>query len=250
MLAPRLCRGATYPYRSSRMKYEGVPVSFLVTGALICAGTLFQVGYFYQLGTEFLSLVGASDWVFSIAVIATAFAFAGGATVYFARFLIFLTNKMLTLDEVFPRFFDVIPLKWVLCLVLVGLFAAAYLLPVRDAGLTALLFSVSLALSILAWNGYERDSDIASSTIIWLCFGWGLTIFMLGHLYGMFGGRVCMVSFADGRQVRAVYMRSVQDGHLIRLAGFSYFLEKSTVGEIKCPMIRDTIVERAKFIVP
>lgn len=231
-------------------KLSEVPLSIWITGGLIYLGSLFQVGYFHLIGINFISTVGITDWGFSLLVMA-------GPIVAFAFFIELaakgMARTMLKVQEFgwLVSFFDRLP-QWYIGLS--GLFIAICLrLTLLSSPLlwTAFYTLLALGFSALVIMAAEEDGWVPDvSTIIWLAIFWGLVSYSVGGFYAGWSGKPCVFTFNDGRQLRAIYQRSVESGHIVLLNRATYLLDKSSVNEIKCPWAEGSAQEWKQLAVP
>ncbi|WP_296200154.1 hypothetical protein [uncultured Hyphomicrobium sp.] len=208
----------------------------LVPAILIYVGTLFQVGYFYNFGYEFLSTVGATDWLFSIMVLAVPLVLFGLLIVYIA---FGVSNLLLwqhaKLDgTAFGRFLDEIP-GWLWLLLGIWFFQ---MLRQNFSGIgpwiETFFFIWTIGFTALVWRAFEESEYIQLRTCFWLALLWAIAAFNIGSTWAMIGGRVCNIRFNDGHEIRVVYLRAVADGHLYRVAGSAFFTAKSTISDVEC----------------
>lgn len=229
---------------------EDVPTTWLVTGALIFFGTIFEVGYFFSIGLEFMSTVGVGDWVFSIAVMSVPIAILGTLTISLIKKLKDYNDRM---DSWEPKsrlgrvIMRMPTLWWLLILTLFyGLFLKVMTV---DVGFWAILgFIAAMLLTMSIWTALESgEAYLDRESAVRLILAWSSVIFMIGRYYGDLGGMVCNFNMDRGGQLTAVYMRSVSEGHLVRIGGKSYLLDRSHVDEISCDPKDNTLGERRRL---
>ena len=215
-----------------------------ITAYLAVLGSAYQAGYFYHFGYEFLSTVGASDWIFSLMVLSIPIVLAGGVSVFVAHGVHSLMLRASNWDWIpsWPA--------WV-WLLLLSYFAGVIQVYAKTAIPTIIIFVLwNMGSSAGVWKSLNEDGEVYLSTMLWLLLGWSVQLFLVGGLYADVGGRVCDISFTVGKQSRVVYARSVTEGHLYRSRGNSFFASKLKVEEIRCPWDVNSIDDRMKLLWP
>ncbi len=229
-----------------------LPLAFWVPAGLVFVGSIFQAGYFYSFGFEFLTTVGVADWLFSLMVLAVPISIFGifikwaadGAAWCINRFARWTESSWgVKLLSPFPNW------AWML-IFLFALFALSQNVPGSSFYLKIFCILAVLGMTAIVWSAIEKEGVVSVMALSWLAFLWAVAAFILGYNYGLVGGRVCTFSFKEGRELKAVYARSVASGHLMRLANASYFLDASSVDQIKCDWRDNSLHDRMALAFP
>lgn len=229
-----------------------ISLAFWVPAALVFVGTIFQAGYFYSFGFEFLTTVGVADWLFSLMVLAVPISLFGIFIIWAANGAAWCINRIARWSESkwgvkllspFPSW------AWTLILIYAAS-ALRYNVPGSSFYTDVLHLLAVLGLTAIIWSSIEAEGFVSVTGLGWLAFGWAVAAFSLGYNYGLGGGRVCTFSFKEGRELKAVYARSVASGHLMRLANSSYFLDASSVDQIKCNWYDNSMDARMALAFP
>lgn len=101
-------------------------------------------------------------------------------------------------------------------------------------GVTCLFYFSTIRFCVLREDA-GRLGLLLPSNCLWFCIHSVMLCVVLGSLYaGNFAGRHCWFRTNQSFYWDAVYLRAVGDGHLLRKAGRTVFLNKSDVKEIAC----------------
>lgn len=94
---------------------------------------------------------------------------------------------------------------------------------------------VAVMYVVQLYYAQEAKREVASELVLKALASLALASFITGKFYAdHLAGSECLISFKEGRELRAIYMRSVSDGHLVALGKDRYYYPKSEVTEIKC----------------
>lgn len=235
-----------------RLDIQELPATFWVPALLIYLGSMFQVGYFQSFGLEFLTTVGAGDWLFALLVMAIPLATFGIVVIWAAQ----IGAKLLmwfvgwTSSDRGKSVLSLFP-GWAWLLIYIYLVAVLrHHVPKAGPYVEFLVLIIVLGQTALFLTSLEQGDDWTTGDVKWLWLSWTIVAFTIGQYYGVAGGRVCTVTFKDGRQLSAVYMRSVSNGHLIRVANSSYYLDNSNVDELRCAWSDNSWNARMKIAFP
>ncbi len=226
---------------------SNLPPPFLITAGLIYIGSLLQVGYFRSLGIEFISTISANEWALSLMVLAGPILGFGYLIVAAAKWIGRILERLFGSERLHWAF-GRMP-TWYWCVVIVCFIAVAKQhMPFFGIFWFCIDLITTLGLTALVVSSWESDEDFTLSTCLLLALMWGVSAISIGQQYGVAAGRVCIFTLANNRELRVVYMRSVADSHLVRLAGATYMFSKSEVKEIKCPWDDDNLDARIRLL--
>lgn len=213
-----------------------------LASAAVFFGTLFQIGYFGEIGIEFLSMTGAGDWLYAIG-------FVGGPalTLWWPLEALYkwIDRGIENGDLGESWFFKAFQSKEARFVGMTVFCLGLYLLIIeRDAAglsltnLARLFFGFGFLigalyfLNVLIRGGFE---DVDVSNLLWFAALSGIFFWFLGHIYAAhFAGRYCTLIAADNRFDQGMYYRSVGEGHLFRTGGRMHFIPKGNVKELIC----------------
>jgi hypothetical protein len=217
-----------------------LPVAFAVPGLLFTLTAAFQFGYFLQVGLEFISFIGPGDWLLPAGLLTVAtvllsvpvLAFGFITSLYWPGWLGgFFPSRPHPLSRPSPT-----P-KLVWGGLILAAMAGGVLLERQDIMFPvvtmALLFLVVYTSSNILIE-YRRHGSISVGTCTRFMLVATLFPLALGFSYAMIAGGACSVVLRDGRFENGRYLRFIGDGHLIRMGGRTFFVNKSEVKEIVC----------------
>lgn len=206
-----------------------------VAGALaVFFGTLFQIGYFSKFGLEFLSTASFGDW----------FYYVGVAGIFFLPVYYVIGERVSLLrarkERVGRKRAELEKNILFLVSFLLGAGTFIYAAFAEEwrffEAFFWLYFSVRAVLAISdLLRDHEAGSEMKLRTLTPALAMLAISAFATGRLYAeTSAGTECLFSFRDGRTLTATYMRSVSDGHLVKLGDNRYYYPKGEVTEIKC----------------
>jgi hypothetical protein len=222
------------------MRIDGSPIALpvLIPMLGLFYGAAFQIGYFINVGIEFMPFMSALDFVFSAAAMLTL-------TILWLPVGQFLFRRVRTqidkgtFDGSFIAFITVGYMKFELLI-----FAAVLLVfALADVDLGEFmrwtcLFVLFVAASIMFLKLKEEaylSGRFVARTCMWFAVHSGMLALGLGVAYAhYFAGKRCDVVAIDRIYVDAKYLRPVGEGHLIRSEGQTLFLSKTQVKEVAC----------------
>jgi hypothetical protein len=222
------------------MRIDGAPVSLtaLITGLGLFYACAFQIGYFINVGVEFMPFMSAVDFVFP----AAAMMGLGILWIPLGEFLFKRVRRHVekgTFDTSLLAFVTSNYFKYELLLlgavfVVLGLVGVNLFELVRWTALLALFVAASVMVLKLKEEAFFMGRFLGT-TCFWFALHSGTLALGLGAAYAEhFAGKRCDVRSADRSYVDATYLRPAGEGHLIRAEGQVLFLGKSEVKEIAC----------------
>lgn len=229
------------------MKFDPdeIPVTFLITGVCIAMGTAFELGYFYKVGFQFISMVSAAEWIISLTVVSLPVLL--GAQIIVALYKAIkrrwdnMDDRPICLNS-WNRLLDrAIPI--------IAVFSWVVLTILFPHWWTAIFAVCSLLAGIVLFSGdmsfYGDLERIPHRELAFYFMQTLLTLFLAGIFYGDFGGQTCKIYSTDNHFETTTYLRAIGDGHLFRDANDDIvFVPKDRVAQIVCPgraqMLKDT----------
>jgi len=220
-----------------RFSFDDLPASFVITAVLIFCGTAFQLGYFSNVGIEFLSMVSVSDWAVSIGVIAAPL----------AVFLPLLYKAMSWILERMQdgtwqetrfwkawKFIDGMP--WYFWGAVVTLLALWSALQTLWHTIFAPALSVYMLYLLAAYvNDHRRGVEITGSSIAFAFAQAGALMYIWGTFYAAdIAGKSCLITTKKDGTIGAYYLRAVGQGHLIRTPDLTKFYSNDEVLKVEC----------------
>lgn len=230
--------------RALRIDENQVSLPVLISGVLIFLSTAFQIGYFQEIGIEFFSLTGPSDWLFGISLMIIPYVFLEPLVQGTYRYVreridqgtyytswIFMIVRVVTMTPAVVLF----PIA---TLILVYGGQNSYFVYRFAIFVGVLLITSSILVELLA--EYEIKGEAEASTLFRLAVMAGVLFLIAGQIYGRFiAGQTCTVVSSDGRFDRGTYLRSGSEGHLMRMAPQKVvFFPKDKVTQLFCGTAR------------
>lgn len=230
--------------RAIRIDNNQVSLPVLITGSLIFLSSAFQIGYFQELGIELISLTGPSDWLFSISLMILPYIFMEPII-----HGIFRTVKTMIAENRYysswlfrsARFVTILPgiaVFLISTFVLIFGGQGMYFALRLTLFLSVLVLSVTILVEALAEQ--EITGEIRTASALKLAVVVGVLFLVSGQSYARYlAGSNCTIIGKDGRFDRGVYLRSVSEGHLMRMTNHKVTLfPKAEVAQLFCGSVR------------
>lgn len=201
----------------------------------LALSTCFQIGYFSAVGLEFISMLGPSDYLYSLGltlvplIIAAPFAalFFGSAS----RSIISRGDASLWLKFLRNGI-------WLFLVILTPLSILAALHGYELVGHSLRWIAILAIFSV--GSAYLAASAVGSGAIELKRLGFVLAGFLcfaisVGFVFGRnYAGRNCEFSYTDGSTANFIYLRSVGAGHLLREGNKAIFITGDQISRISC----------------
>lgn len=229
-------------YDGVRIDSSPLSVTAIASSLAVLYGAAFQAGYFIRVGVEFVPMLGALDILFPAAVLLTLMVLWYPLAEFGYRHV----NRRLSDGSLHKTFFYLAVAKYFKYDVAIFWFAVALVI--------ASGVDISVAFPWLAMVGLFYFSTIVfcylranvreigrllPSNCLWFLIHSAMLSVTLGNIYaGYFAGRQCWFRTSHAYYWDAQYLRALGDGHLLRKAGRTVYLNKADVKEISCGAFR------------
>lgn len=216
------------------MHNEKLPnVTWLSLG-LAYLSVAFQLGYFQRIGIEFISHVGSSDIITSIAFMSSILVSIVGVYVMASSYL-----SMTSLHRFWKE------------IIIWGVASAAVVLAIalaeagepsgrslfqiiNDAFWICILLLLAMFYVSDAQERIVADEEIGLRTVLLLVFLTGILMVMAGRLYATYAGSKCNLILRSNAVMEASYLRAIGNGHLVKLGERAVFLNSEEVLQVSC----------------
>jgi hypothetical protein len=187
-----------------------------ISGVLAaCAAAAFQLGYFYEIGPQFISHMGMQDWLF-----------------FTVALLPFVVVFVPVLYQITPA--DILDRRPVAFFIAMGVLFLPIWFMFGTIGTTLLGALAALVSFISLVKGSDRKS-MTPNSVFWGFAGTLLMFVYLGLVIGWVGQlQQCEITMDKSERRIVVYLRAVAEGHLIRESGSTIFVPKGEIKEIRC----------------
>jgi hypothetical protein len=219
-----------------KVELNSISIATLVPAALIFYGTGFQLGYFAEVGIEFLPMLGVIDFIYPIGALVGI----GFIWIPLSMFIVKRVHPLVANDALFETRLGKVISFWTryvyVIFVLVILFSMYYnsrsisliynLVGLLILFICALIFYINLRLQ------HESGIEYSHSTALWFCLSSALLAYNCGVVYAeTFAGRQCWFRTHESHLWQGLYLRSLTDGHLARVGKQTVFISKDSLKE-------------------